>query len=378
MLQRIFLPRRFSSHAISMAYEGFASERDTLKMVIMSAESKTATMIPSSMKQQVPPPEKLPRLVLEVCQQIAQLKTHQSISYTAYQRPNDEDYADDMYRGILLKTFQSFLSECDKFSQRLETSYPTCLVRGLALAADNYQEEGSSLIQTSDLIGIMIQRNGAMQAIHTVASNADIHSSLFKLSPEDHHMAASIIDSIEALVGPSLRVQLKEMEYLTYESFQALNSGSDGCSGSVDSQWLVSFLRSLTPSIRSSLPQLLDSIRALANRPMLLKHIIELGGISHALDDFSVHDDSTISDDHRPYLQLSPSIAAMLTQRVVDILHSQLHRCQVVLLLLSLLQDVGGSFISPSLLYDIKDKHQPQVWHDSPCFVSRCVTTTPA
>lgn len=400
-----------------MAYEGFALELSALKMVVMSAESKTAAVTsPLPMMELqllqlggVPAAEKqLPLLVLQVCQQIAQLKTHQSISYTAYQRSINADprhhhhhhhsSEDDVYRSTLLKTMQSFLSECDLFSQRLETSYPTCLVRGLAVVAehggDEEEEEekrGSSMMRRmpeEDLVGVVIQRHGAKQAIHTAATavaagaalskHVGIYPSLFKSSVDDEHAAAaSIIDAVEALISPSLWLQFKEMERLTIDSFQALNGGGGaggfGGSSQVDSQRIVSFLRSLTLSLRSSLPQLLDSIRALGNRPMLLKHITELG-FSHALLDVSTHDDddddddSMVTDDHhRPpsLLQSSPSIAAaaMLTQRVVDLLHSQLHRCQVVLLLLSLLQDLpgGGSFISPSLLYDVTHKHLPQV-----------------
>ena len=400
-----------------MAYEGFALELSALKMVVMSAESKTAAVTsPLPMMELqllqlggggggggIPAAEKqLPLLVLKVCQQIAQLKTHQSISYTAYQRSINADHhrhhhhrsEDDVYRSTLLKTMQSFLSECDLFSQRLETSYPTCLVRGLAVVAEHGWDEeekkrGSSMMRRmpeEDLVGVMIQRHGAKQAIHTAAPAAaagaalskhvGIYPSLFKSSVDDENAAASIIDAVEALISPSLWLQFKEMERLTIDSFQALNGGAGGLGGSsqVDSQRIVSFLRSLTPSLRSSLPQLLDSIRTLGNRPMLLKHITELG-FSHALLDVSTHDDddndddSMVTDDHhRPpsLLQSSPSIAAaaaMLTQRVVDLLHSQLHRCQVVLLLLSLLQDLpgGGSFISPSLLYDVTHKHLPQV-----------------
>lgn len=372
MLQRIFLPRRFSSHAISMAYECYAAELNTMKMVVTSMESKTAAMmtIPLPMTEQqgggAPAAEKLPLLVLEVCQQIAQLKTYQSISYTAHQQSSYADHhrSEDMYRSTLLETLQSFLLECDLFSQRLETSFPTCLVRGLAVVAE-HGEEGSSMSMCrmpEDLVGIVVQRHGTKQAIHTVTSSkhVDTHLSVSKSSVDDEHAAESIIDAVEALIGPSLRVQFKEMERLTIHNCQAF-SGSQ-----VDSHRIVSFLRSLTSSLRSSsLPQLLDSIRILGNRPMLLKHITELG-FSCAMLDVSSHkdDDTMVTDDHRPpSLQSSPIIAAMLTQRVVDILHNQLYRCQLVLLLLSLLQDLGagGSFVSPSLLYDVTHKHLPQV-----------------
>lgn len=391
MLQRIFLPRRFSSHAISMAYECYAAELSTLKMVVMSAESKTtATMtipLPMTEQQQVgggggggggPAAEKLPLLVLEVCQQIAQLKTHQSISYTAHQQSSYADHhrSEDVYRSTLLETLQSFLSECDLLSQRLETSYPTCLVRGLAVVGEHGEEESTMSMcrMPEDLVGIVVQRHGTKQAIHTAASSkhADTHQNLSSKSPiDDEHAAESIIDAVEALIGPSLRVQFKEMERLTIHNCQALSGGGSSRSSgsSVDSHRIVSFLRSLTSSLRSSsLPQLLDSIRILGNRPMLLKHITDLG-FSCALLDVSSHndddnDDSMVTDDHRPpSLQSSPIIAAMLTQRVVDILHKQLYRCQLVLLLLSLLQDLGegGSFVSPSLLYDVTHKHLPQV-----------------
>lgn len=374
-----------------MAYECYAAELNTLKMVVTSTESKTTAMmtIPLPMMEQQqggggggggPAAEKLPLLVLEVCQQIAQLKTHQSISYTAHQQSSYANHhrSEDMYRSTLLETFQSFLSECDLLSQRLETSYPTCLVRGLAVVAEHGEERSSMSMpmcrMPEDLVGIVVQRHGTKQAIHTAASSkhADTHLSVSKSSVDDEHAAESIIDAVEALIGPSLRVQFKEMERLTIHNCQALSGGggSSRSSGSqVDSHRIMSFLRSLTSSLRSSsLPQLLDSIRILGNRPMLLKHITELG-FSCALLNVSSHndddnDDSMVTDDHRsPSLQSSPIIAAMLTQRVVDILHNQLYRCQVVLLLLSLLQDLGegGSFISPSLLYDVSHKHLPQV-----------------
>ena len=380
MLQRIFLPRRFSSHAISMAYESYAAELNTLKMVVTSTESKTAAMmtIPLPMTEQqgggAPAAEKLPLLVLEVCQQIAQLKTYQSISYTAHQQSSYADHhrSEDMYRSTLLETLQSFLLECDLFSQRLETSFPTCLVRGLAVVAE-HGEEGSSMSMCrmpEDLVGSVVQRHGTKQAIHTAASSkyVDTHLSVSKSSVDDEHAAESIINAVKALIGPSLRVQFKEMERLTIHNCQAISGGgSSRSSGSqVDSHRIVSFLRSLTSSLRSSsLPQLLDSIRILGNRPMLLKHITELGFSCAVLDvPFHNDDDTMVTDDHRPpSLQSSPIIAAMLTQRVVDILHNQLYRCQLVLLLLSLLQDLGegGSFISPSLQYDVTHKHLPQV-----------------
>jgi hypothetical protein len=221
-----------------------------------------------------------------------------------------------------------------------------------------------------DLVGIIVQRHGTKQAIHTAASSkyVDTHLSVSKSSVDDEHAVESIINAVKALIGPSLRVQFKEMELLTIHNWQAISGGgSSRSSGSqVDSHRIVSFLRSLTSSLRSSsLPQLLDSIRILGNRPMLLKHITDLGFSCAVLDVSSHNDDDTmVTDDHRPpSLQSSPIIAAMLTQRVVDILHNQLYRCQLVLLLLSLLQDLGegGSFISPSLQYDVTHKHLPQV-----------------
>jgi len=353
-----------------MAYESYAAELNTLKMVVTSTESKTVAMmtIPLPITEQqggsAPAAEKLPLLVLEVCQQIAQLKTYLSISYTAHQQSS--------YADTLLETLQSFLLECDLFSQRLETSFPTCLVRGLAVVAE-HGEEGSSMSMCrmpEDLVGIVVQRHGTKQAIHTAASSkhVDTHLSVSKSSVDDEHAVESIIDAVESLIGPSLRVQFKEMELLTIHNWQALSGGgSNRSSGSqVDSHRIVSFLRSLTSSLRSSsLPQLLDSIRILGNRPMLLKHITDLGFSCAVLDVSSHNDDNTmVTDDHRPpSLQSSPIIAAMLTQRVVDILHNQLYRCQLVLLLLSLLQDLGagGSFVSPSLQYDVTHKHLPQV-----------------
>ena len=376
-----------------MACEVFSKELNDLRMVAMSSESKSATTTTITPFMNIvardDQEDKLPLLVMTLCQQIAQLKTHQKITYSSlsHQRqPIDDDRAKDVYRDVLLQTYQAFTSECDLFSQSLETSCPSCLAKGLMMVIEKKHSTASSPSSSSSSMGmpgvvaVLVQRNGAKQAIHIAADADTLPAPDLTIHPlsDDAQLAAaagSIILTFEALVSPSLRIQLYEAEALALDSLQPFGgrvggesiSGRSSSSSSIDAQWLSDFFRSLTPSLRSSIPQLIDCMRALSSRPALLDHLTSMDHYTHeTLDNYTRslslrHDDSAIDRGGSFLSYISPCTATMLTQRIVVALRKQLRRCELILLLLHLLQDIGSGFMSTSVLYDINNKYLPKV-----------------
>lgn len=364
MLQRIFLRRRFAKGVLCATHDAHSSKLRVLQEqvgdnvfsasnALMDWQQDHAQGLNSKaghhLLDQRTPLAELPGLVLEVCEAIASAKYQGVSGLLASTLGTGRDLQRKVqYLHCLQESFSAFLGECESAAARLNRvhrgSTATPAGHGAVVVAVAHRGGELRLVQESEAAPLHSQ---PLLSSHVGTPETRQAEALLR-------QVGQLFASNEALSSSLVEVDCLISSFL-----------QDGDISSSGIAWVERYFSSLTPSLRSLLPALHDSLQSVtAGRYSCLDVLVDCESPQSLVDfadrAFAGLEHTTDGTGSAAHPQSAQRTVA-LVQEVTHILRQRLRNIKLVLGLLYLLRDMGHALLSQGAHSAVRDVYIPKV-----------------